>query len=220
MGRSVHALASLIEQRLVKGADVEAIDARIWEVFGEKWCILFTDMAGFSRRAARSGIVPFLVLIHQMQRLVTPIFEKHAGFVLKNIADSQLVLFRDPRAALAACVEAQRALYAHNAQTTEPDHLYLGCGIGYGEILKLGDEDVFGVEVNFAAKLGEDLAGPYDIFLTPDAVKGVRRVKGITFSKVAGSRLGGTKLPYYAAKYAVGTPAGRKKAKAQRVRFK
>jgi class 3 adenylate cyclase len=220
MGRSSQTLANLIEQRLAPGADADVIDARIWQVFGEKWCILFTDMAGFSRRAARSGIVPFLVLIHQMQKLTTPIFEKHAGFLMKNIADSQLVLFRDPRAALAACVEAQRALHSHNLAAPEPDHLYLGCGIGYGDILKLGDEDVFGVEVNFAAKLGEDLAGPYDIFLTPDAVKGVRRMKGVTFARVAGSRLGGTKLPYYEAKYTVGTTAERKKAKQQRVRFK
>lgn len=220
MGRSAQTLAGLIDQRLLAGADVKAIDARIWEMFGEKWCILFTDMAGFSRRAARSGIVPFLVLIHQMQKITTPVFEQHAGFLLKNIADSQLVLFRDPRAALAACIEVQRALHAHNLTAPEPDRLYLGCGIGYGDILKLGDDDVFGVEVNFAAKLGEDLAGPYDIFLTPDATKAVRPTPGITFGKVAGSRLGGTKLPYYEAKYTVGTKAERKHAKEQRVRFK
>ena len=219
MGRSVQALAGLLEQR-VAGADAAVIDARIWEMFGETWCVLFTDMAGFSRRAARSGIVPFLVLIHELQKITGPIFERHAGLLLKNIADSQLVLFRDPRRALAACVEAQRALYAHNLSVEEPDRLYLGCGLGYGEILKLGDEDVFGVEVNFAAKLGEDLAGPYDIFVTPDAVKAIRPMAGVTFGRVAGSRLGGTKLPYYEAKYSVGTPAERKKARSQRVRFR
>lgn len=220
MGRSSETLSSLIEQRLADGADHEALDARIWQMFGERWCIVFTDMAGFSRRAARTGIVPFLVLIHQLHKLTTPVFEQHAGFILKNIADSQLVLFRDPRAALAACVEAQRVLHAHNAEVPEPDRLYLGCGLGYGDILKLGDEDVFGVEVNFAAKLGEDLAGPYEIFVTPDAVKALRPTAGVTFKKVAGSRLGGTKQPYYEAEYKVGTPAERKKAKAQRVRFK
>ena len=220
MGRSTQTLAGLIEQRLAPKADVATIDARIWELFGERWCVLFTDMAGFSRRSARSGIVPFLALIHQLQKVTTPILEQHAGFLLKNIADSQLVLFRDPRAALAACIDMQRALHAHNALAPEPDRLYLGCGLGYGDILKLGDEDVFGVEVNFAAKLGEDLAGPYDIFLTPDTVKAVRPMSGATFVKIAGSRLGGTKLPYYEAKYTVGTTAERKRAKAQRVRFK
>lgn len=220
MGRSSETLSGLIEQRLTPGADIKVIDARIWDMFGEKWAIVFTDMSGFSRRAARSGIVPFLVLIHEMQKITTPIFEQHAGFLLKNIADSQLVLFRDPRAALAACIDAQRALHANNQHLAEPDRLYLGCGIGYGDILKLGDEDVFGVEVNFAAKLGEDLAGPFDIFLTPDAVKAVRPMPGATFSKVVGSRLGGTKLPYYEAKYTAGTKAERKHAKAQRVRFK
>jgi len=220
MGRSAQTLATLLEQRAVPGTDVEALDARIWQLFGERWCVVFTDMAGFSRRAARAGIVPFLVLIHQMRRITTPIVEAHAGFVLKDIADSQLLLFRDPRAALTACVAMQRALHTYNEGVAEPDRLYLGCGLGYGDILKLGDDDVFGVEVNFAAKLGEDLAGPYDIFLTPETVKAVKPSPGVKFEKVAGGRLGGTKQPYFAAKYEVGTPAERARARKQRVRFR
>ncbi len=220
MGRSTQTLSALLEQRLAPGADVEALDARVWQLFGERWCVLFTDMAGFSRRAARTGIVPFLVLMHQLRKITNPIVEAHAGFVLKDIADSQLVLFRDPRSALAACVAMQRALHTHNLGAAEPDRLYLGCGLGYGDILKLGDEDVFGVEVNFAAKLGEDLAGPYEIFLTPDTVKAVRPFRGVTFGKVPGGRLGGTKKPYFSAKYEAGTEAERAQAKRQRVRFR
>lgn len=220
MGRSAQTLATLLEQRIAPGADVEALDARIWQLFGERWCVVFTDMAGFSRRSARTGIVPFLVLIHQMRKITTPIVEAHAGIALKDIADSQLLLFRDPRAALAACVAMQRALHAYNEGVAEPDRLYLGCGLGYGDILKLGDDDVFGVEVNFAAKLGEDLAGPYDIFLTPETVKAAKPYRGVTFGKVPGGRLGGTKQPYFAAKYEVGTPAERTRAQKQRVRFR
>lgn len=220
MGRSEEALAKLLEERIRAEADHAAIDERIWQLFGERWCVLFTDMAGFSRRAARAGIVPFLVLIHQMRRLVGPIWEEHAGLVLKDIADSQLVLFRDPRAALAACIDAQRAVSKHNEQTVEADRIYLGCGLGWGEILKLGDEDVYGVEVNFAAKLGEDLAGPYDIFLTPDCVKAIGKPTGAKFSKVKGGRLGGTHLGYFKAEYDRVDTATKRAAKKQRVKFK
>src|SRR5256886_5385868 len=39
-------------------------------------------------------------------------------------------------------------------------------GIGYGEILVIENEDIFGSEVNLASKLGEDLAQRGEILLT------------------------------------------------------
>jgi hypothetical protein len=51
-------LGSLIEERLKPGADKKAIDARIWDIFGETWSVLFTDLSGFSRHVAEFGITP------------------------------------------------------------------------------------------------------------------------------------------------------------------
>jgi len=48
-------------------------------------------------------------------------------------------------------------------------------GIGYGDVLRIGDADVFGAEVNAAAKLGEDTAVAGEILVTAavrDAVQG------------------------------------------------
>ena len=53
-------LQKLIEERLHPGADTDRIDARIWDLFGEEWCIMSTDLAGFSRGVARFGIIHFL----------------------------------------------------------------------------------------------------------------------------------------------------------------
>ena len=39
-------------------------------------------------------------------------------------------------------------------------------GIGHGRILKIGDEDVYGHEVNLASKLGEDAAKGDEILAT------------------------------------------------------
>jgi adenylate cyclase len=202
MARSTEALARLIEERLQPGADTEAIDRRIETMFGERWCVVFTDMAGFSRRSARNGIVSFLVLIHQMDKILLPIVDEHAGLVLKKVADSHLLLFREPRTALRCCVAMQRALQRHNDQAAEQDQLFMGCGIGWGDVLKLGDEDVFGVEVNFAAKLGEDLAEPYQILLTPAAAGAAGRVRGVELRRVPGGKLGGTSTPFFEAVYA------------------
>jgi adenylate cyclase len=221
--KSSATLASLIDERLLPGANRDEIDARIQAIFGERWCVVFTDMAGFSRSTARDGIIPFLALMHQLEKLMLPIVRKHAGVDLKKIADSRVLLFREPRAALAALVEIQRAIHRHNEIALESDHIYMGAGLGFGEILKLGDEDVFGVEVNFAAKLGEDLAGPYQIFATPDAVKAIGKIAGVAFKKVPGGRLGGTRKPYYEATYEVSAPPAhdhRKRARSVRVRFK
>ena len=42
-------------------------------------------------------------------------------------------------------------------------------GIGYGPSLLVGDEDIFGNELNLASKLGEDMAEPNEILLTEAA---------------------------------------------------
>jgi class 3 adenylate cyclase len=220
MSKALGALRQLIEERLKPGADTGAIDRRIQSMFSERWCVVFTDMAGFSRRARRDGIISFLVLMHLLDRIARPIVREHGGFVLKTIADSLMVLFRDPKDALAACVELQEAIHRYNDTAPEADHIYVGCGIGYGECLKLGDEEIYGPEVNFAAKLGEDLAGPYEIFVTPDAVKGIGAVADIRWRKVPGSRLGGTRLPYFEAVYHLPRYTMVRRAKRNRVRFK
>lgn len=220
MALSRNALSALLDERLRPGADLDDIDRRIQERFLERWCVVFTDMSGFSRRAARDGIIPFLALMHQMNRIVAPIVDRHSGLLLKVIADSHMILFRDARKGLEACIEIQQALRRHNDAITEADRIYLGCGIGFGDVLKLGDDDVYGVEVNFAAKLGEDLAGPYQIFLTPGARKAIGRAAGVKIRQVPGGRLGGTKLPYFEAVFKAASDTEARRARRGRVRFR
>ena len=43
-------------------------------------------------------------------------------------------------------------------------------GIGFGPTLVIAESDLFGEEMNLACKLGEDIAGPRQILLTPAAV--------------------------------------------------
>ncbi len=44
--------------------------------------------------------------------------------------------------------------------------IYLCIGIGYGDVLMLEGEDMYGSEFNLASKLGEDLAQQGEILLT------------------------------------------------------
>ncbi len=62
---SMDRLQKLIEMRLEPGADKDMIDKRIWDLFGEKWAVMFTDLSGFSRQVAEFGIVHFLQVIYE-----------------------------------------------------------------------------------------------------------------------------------------------------------
>lgn len=159
-------LERLIEERLAPDADTQAIDKVIWKLFGERWAVMFTDLIGFSRKVAEFGIVQFLQTIHISHRLLVPCLERGAGILLKTEGDSMLVIFRSPADALQVAIDMQRCLAAHNLQRPPAEHVLLGVGIGYGEVLRIGDADVFGTEVNAAAKLGEDTAKAGEILLT------------------------------------------------------
>lgn len=174
-------LSRLIEERLTPGADVAEVDRRIRALFEEEWCVVFTDMAGLSRHSAEHGIVPLLCLIHELKRIARPVFEAHGGFVLKTIAGSFLVVFRRAPDALDALVELQRLLVQYNQNREPVQHIEVGAGIGYGRVLKIGDEDVYGVEVNYAAKLGEEVAQPGEILVTDSARAALMHLPGVAY---------------------------------------
>jgi hypothetical protein len=57
---------------LRRAPDKENIDARIWDLFGEEWCVMFTDLSGFSRGVAKFGIIHFLQTIYESERILIP----------------------------------------------------------------------------------------------------------------------------------------------------
>jgi class 3 adenylate cyclase len=163
---SAKRLQQLIDERLAPGADHEAVDQRIWDLFGERWAVMFTDLSGFSRRVAQFGIIHFLQVIQQSVRILTPIIDRHDGILLKIEADSLMVIFRRPERALACAVAMQHALAEHNRRLAEEDRILLCVGLGWGDMLRIGDQDVFGPQVNAASKLGEDIAKAGEILVT------------------------------------------------------
>ena len=163
-------LQKLIAERLQRGADTDGIDQRIWDLFGEEWCIMATDLTGFSRGVAEFGIIHFLQTIFESERLLVPVVEHHDGILLKMEGDSFLVIFRNVQKALHAAIEMQQTLRKYNSERAAEEHVLLGVGLGFGKVLRIGDADVFGAEVNAAYILGEDTAGSYEILIT-DAVR-------------------------------------------------
>lgn len=166
-------LWALIEQRATDGADVEAIDRRIWELFGERWAIVFTDLAGFSRKTHQFGIIHFLQVIYKSKELLYPVVIDNDGLILKSEGDSLMLLFRTPERALRAAVAMQRTVQMASTRMVAEEQVLLSIGVGYGDMLRVGDHDVWGREVNYASKLGEDTASPHEILATAAVVSAV-----------------------------------------------
>lgn len=181
---SLDRLEKLIEDRLRPGADKKRVDQRIWDLFGEEWCVMFTDLAGFSRGVAEFGIVHFLQTIYESERLLIPIIEDYDGILLKIEGDSFFVLFRNVQKALLAAVAMQRRLIDYNADKKGEDEVLLCVGLGYGSILRIGDDDVFGAQVNAASKLGEDTANAWEILVTEAVRDEAGEIEGLAFEKL------------------------------------
>lgn len=132
-------LEQLIVARLAPGADQKAIDARIWTLFGEEWAVMFTDLAGFSRGVAEFGIIHFLQVIHESQRILVPCIDQHDGILLKSDGDSLLLIFRTASRALACSLAMQQATREYNRDRTPAEQVLLCVGLGFGPVLRIGD---------------------------------------------------------------------------------
>jgi adenylate cyclase len=184
-------LWSLVEQRCRPGADTAAIDKRIWDLFGEDWAIMFTDLSGFSRRVSEFGIVHFLQVIYEQRKLLLPIVAEHDGLLLKEEGDSFLIMFRQVERAVTCAVAMQHACRHVNQRRKPEEEILLCVGIGYGRVLRIGEEDVWGREVNGASKLGEDTAKPYEILVTAGARTALGDAGGYGYEDIGSGSFGG-----------------------------
>ncbi len=141
-------------------------DDAVWAAYGETWCIMATDLSGFSRGVAELGIVHYLRIIQESERLLVPVIERHGGMLLKVEGDSLFVIFARAQDALLAAIEMQRAARVWNEDKPERERVLVGIGLGYGRVVRVGKADVYGNEVNSACVLGETFAKGYEILVT------------------------------------------------------
>lgn len=130
--------------------------------------IVFSDTADFTIRVARDGILHFLMVFDRLVRGAETVIRDAGGELVKVEADSLLLRFEDVPAACRGVAALERHLRRQNRPLPRSERLRFSYGIGYGEVLNL-EHDLFGLEVNLASRLGEDLAEPGDVLLTPAA---------------------------------------------------
>jgi len=167
----------------------------IEETFGQNKAVMVLDMSGFSHTTQKYGIIAFLLMIQQMQLICRPCVEHFGGVVIKTDADNLFCLFDSVSEAIKASQEITSRLNAANVVLPVESHLYASIGIGYGKILNIGDEDIFGDEVNLASKLGEDIADKGEILLSAAAQIGLGESAFKT--REAGVSVSGISLIYH-----------------------
>jgi len=159
--------------------------------------VFVLDMCGFSRLTVRHGIVHFLAMIRRLHLLVAPIVRKHRGRIVKSEADNVFAVFPDVPQALQAARRLNAEIARDNAVLPADWDFQVSIGIGHGDLLMVGAHDFYGSELNLAAKLGEDLAGPGEILLTEAARARAGRARGRLQRRQV--RTGGLRLACYAA---------------------
>lgn len=192
---SRQALSRLLNDMISYPERRAEIAETIENTFGQSRAVLVLDMSGFSRTTQQYGIISFLLMIHQMQLICRPCIEEHGGTVIKTDADNLFCLFDAVADAVKASREIITRLNAVNIVLPAERQLYVAFGIGYGNILNVGNEDIFGDEMNLACKLGEDIAEREEILLTP-AARAEINGSGIAMREGAIS-ISGIHLNYY-----------------------
>jgi class 3 adenylate cyclase len=108
-------------------------------------------------------------MIRRLQTIVRPVIATGGGRVVKTEADNVFATFDDVPQALATARAIQRSLDTANTFLPEDWDLHAAIGIGYGPMLLVGEDELFGSEMNIASKLGEDVAGRGEILLSSAA---------------------------------------------------
>lgn len=161
--------AALGRRERATPAERERLDARTLKRLARPLAIVYTDTDDFTRRVAHHGILHFLMGFARAVRALRPLVTRRGGRLVKLEADSLLLAFPDAAGACGAALAMDAALARLNRGQPASERVLMSYGIGFGEVLDLGD-DLLGLEVNLASKLGEDRARRGEILLTPGAV--------------------------------------------------
>ena len=142
--------------------------------------VMFTDIVGSTERAAEFGDARWRELLAAHQAAVRRELERFRGREVKTLGDGSLATFDGP----ARAIQCGRAI----AEATRAMGLEVRIGLHCGEV-ELMDEDVGGIAVHIAARVGA-LAAPDEV-LVSSTVKDLVAGSGIQFVDRGAQRLKG-----------------------------
>ncbi len=168
-GRRTRQLSSFLARRARAARTSRGIlDAEASRRLSRPLAVVFSDTADFTVRVARDGILQFLMIFGRLLQGAEPVIRGTGGKLVKVEADSLLLCFETVPEACRGVTALEQHLGRVNRRLPADERLRFSYGIGYGEVVEI-EHDLFGLEVNLASRLGEDLAKPGDVLLTPGA---------------------------------------------------
>jgi len=159
----------LQERRSLAATDRAGFDQEVFGELGRPRAVVFTDTAHFTLYSVRYGILHFMMSFQEACERVAPVIAP-GGEIVKIEGDSLMLRYDSVVAACRGVARIEAALRRFNRGRPEDQLMRFSYGIGWGHVLDL-EHDLFGLEVNLASKLGEDLARPGEVLLTPSAVE-------------------------------------------------
>src|SRR3954469_25948910 len=124
---------------------------------GPAVAFLFTDIEGSTRLERTIGSAAWATLVARHDQLLRSAIEGAGGVVVKTEGDAFFASFAAPRAAVAAAVEAQRAIAGEAWGDVPLIRVRMGLHLGEGR-LRTGrvdgdPEDYVGIDVNYTARI-------------------------------------------------------------------
>jgi adenylate cyclase len=168
-GRRTRRLTDFLRKRTkTLAAKRPELDCKSFPQLFRKRGVVFTDTADFTLRTARDGILHFLMVFDTVTSLCEKVVKRTGGETVKVEGDSLLLRYDDANDAVRSVLALDDAIQAYNRSVPENEQAHFSYGVGFGDVLDT-DDDMFGLEVNLASKLGEDLAEPGEALLTASA---------------------------------------------------
>jgi adenylate cyclase len=151
-------------------AERAALEAELWERFGTEKTVFVLDMAGFTTKVQKHGLLFFLRKIRYMQSVVAPLLAEWRGTLIKFEADNGYAVFDRPLDAARCALKIHETFQYLADCLPDVDDVVVSIGLAHGRILMIPGHDFFGDAVNVASKLGEDIAGHRETFVSADLV--------------------------------------------------
>jgi adenylate cyclase len=177
-------LFDFIEEALKENCTVSSLQADLDRNFGETCAALVMDSTGFTRSTKTLGAAYFLSIISHLRKVCEKVATHYKAIDHRAHADNFYAEFKNVDLAVAMAF----ALHKHFDENPIPlqskdDKFGVCIGIGYGKVVRSEHEGVYGNEMNYAAKLGEDTADRGETLLTVDAFSVLSNPESFDVSK-------------------------------------
>ena len=160
---------------------------------GTHTTIVFTDLHGSTSLFEQLGNVHATEVITEITRWISNQCVQGGGTVVKTLGDGVLAMFSDPKQALEAVVEMQRAHTRRVESIPSRFQLAMRIGVAKGEV-EMVSGDCYGDAVNVAARLC-DMSGPAQIWVNDAAVTDMPAPAGVRFKSLGAIHVRGRNEP-------------------------